>query len=253
MIFNPVTRIVFPVVSLIFAFCVLAFQHMENQEQSNEIMKQNRVTVIELFTSQGCSSCPPADELLSTVKDRNNVIALSYHVDYWNRLGWKDPYSNASNTSYQRRYANQLNSGVYTPQMVVNGKTEFVGSRKLSLKENLDRTSNVIALNSPKVQRSIDKMTFTYEVDLENNFDQFYALLVLDEHVTNITRGENSNRKLKNTNVVIQKVDLDKKSAKGSGAFMIPADSEAGASYRVAIIMQDKNLAIVGAGCSSLG
>ncbi|WP_194852124.1 DUF1223 domain-containing protein [Nonlabens antarcticus] len=253
MIFNPLTRIILPIVSLILAFSVLAFQHKENHKQSNEKQLQNGVTVVELFTSQGCSSCPPADELLATIKNEQNVIALSYHVDYWNRLGWKDPYSDADFSKYQRAYAKQLNSGVYTPQMVVNGQTEFVGSRKSSLQKSLKAKSNVTALKNPKVKRTANKMSFDYEIDMNKEFNFAYALLVLEEHITNVTNGENSNRKLKNTNIVLQKVDLNKKMAKGTGEFTIPANAETGATYRVAIIMQDKNLKILAAGCSSLG
>ena len=131
MIFKPMVRITVPILSLLLAFSILAFQHIDQVEQSNEKQIQNGVNVVELFTSQGCSSCPPADALLAQIKDDTNVIALSYHVDYWNYLGWKDPYSNKAYSAYQRSYAKELNSGVYTPQMVVNGSKEFVGSKVL--------------------------------------------------------------------------------------------------------------------------
>jgi hypothetical protein len=235
------------------AFSILAFQHIENHEQSNEKQLENGLTLVEMFTSQGCSSCPPADVLLAVVKNNDNVIALSYHVDYWNRLGWKDPFSDASFSKYQRTYASQLNSGVYTPQMVVNGVTEFVGSRKSSLENSLSKKSSIKALNNLTVKRAGDVMSFSYELDGDSNFDQGYALLVLDEHTTSVTRGENSNRELKNTNVVLQRIAIEKKDKIKSGEFRIPESSDKNAKYRIAIILQDEDLKVVSAGLSNLG
>jgi hypothetical protein len=253
MIFKPAARTIIPILSLLFAFSILAFQHTENNQQSNEKQLEYGLTLIELFTSQGCSSCPPADELLASVKNNDNVIALSYHVDYWNKLGWKDPYSDASFSAYQRKYASQLKSGVYTPQMVINGSSEFVGSRKSSLQQSLSNKSSVTALNKLTVKRSGKVISFSYELDGLTSFDNGYALLVLDEHTTNVTRGENSKRKLKNSNVVLQRVAIDKKAKDRSGAFTIPESTDTDAKYRVAIILQNKDLKVVSAGLSNLG
>ena len=86
-------------------------------------------TVLELFTSQSCSSCPPAEALLAELASQPGVLALGLHVDYWDRLGWKDPYSSAGYTARQRRYAALLDDdSIYTPELVVNGRTGVVGS-----------------------------------------------------------------------------------------------------------------------------
>src|SRR3954452_5453128 len=93
--------------------------------------KGKAFAVIELFTSEGCSSCPPADELVSRLLSENkqNIYILSFHVDYWNRLGWKDSFSDPAFSARQKQYANYLSlDGVYTPQIVVNGEHQFVGS-----------------------------------------------------------------------------------------------------------------------------
>src|SRR5947209_3544323 len=85
--------------------------------------------VVELFTSEGCSSCPAADETLAKVAREypENVYVLGFHVDYWDRLGWKDVYSSADYTNRQREYAQQFNlNSIYTPEVVVNGRVEFV-------------------------------------------------------------------------------------------------------------------------------
>lgn len=91
----------------------------------------SRPIVVELFTSQGCSSCPPADRLLGELAQRADVLALGYHISYWDHLGWKDPLSSEASTARQKAYAHRLSGGqVYTPQMVVEGTSEMVGSRR---------------------------------------------------------------------------------------------------------------------------
>ncbi|MEL7271947.1 MAG: DUF1223 domain-containing protein [Pseudomonadota bacterium] len=94
-------------------------------------MAESKLTgVVEMFTSQGCSSCPPADKLLEKYAARDDVLALSFHVDYWNYLGWQDTFSHAGFTERQYRYAASFKRrGVYTPQAVINGRTHVVGSR----------------------------------------------------------------------------------------------------------------------------
>jgi hypothetical protein len=88
-----------------------------------------RPVVVELFTSQGCSSCPPADALLGELAKKSDVLALGFHINYWDSLGWKDPLSSPGSTERQKTYARRLGDGrVYTPQMVVDGVSEMVGS-----------------------------------------------------------------------------------------------------------------------------
>jgi hypothetical protein len=90
--------------------------------------------VVELFTSQGCSSCPPADAYLGDLAKRDDILALGFHVDYWNYIGWTDPYSSKLATQRQQDYARAMNTNsVYTPQMVVNGVREGVGSDQAAI------------------------------------------------------------------------------------------------------------------------
>ncbi|WP_409561526.1 DUF1223 domain-containing protein [Hyphomicrobium sp. MC8b] len=98
--------------------------------------------VVELFTSQGCSSCPPADEVLKTLADDPSIIALSLPVDYWNYLGWKDTFASPRNTERQRNYARARGDGqIYTPQAVVNGEIPVNGSSKAAIEQAIDETS----------------------------------------------------------------------------------------------------------------
>ena len=95
-----------------------------------------RTTVVELYTSQGCNSCPPADAILGELAARDDVIALSFHIDYWDYLGWKDTFSSAESTKRQKQYAAFLGArGVYTPQMVIGGIAHAVGSRRARVEE----------------------------------------------------------------------------------------------------------------------
>ena len=95
---------------------------------------ERSLAVVELFTSQGCSSCPPADHVLGELAQERDIIALSYHVDYWDYMGWKDIFGSPENSQRQRVYAHRMKKkNVYTPQMVVNGKADVVGSRPMDV------------------------------------------------------------------------------------------------------------------------
>ncbi len=121
--------------SLLSGFAVMAVIRPRPQSASAGAGPTRTPVVVELFTSEGCSSCPPADDLLSRMVQQQpianvEVIALEEHVDYWNELGWVDPFSSREWTARQQVYAGVLGNGnAYTPQMVVDGKTEFVGSQ----------------------------------------------------------------------------------------------------------------------------
>src|SRR6266487_818356 len=130
--------------------------------------------VVELFTSEGCSSCPPADAVIAKLSEeyKCNVYVLGFHVDYWNHLGWKDIFSNAAYTQRQYRYGQifHLNS-VYTPQVVVNGKTEFVGSNENKLRNTITQELK----NSPTTNIELtaksnnNKINISYRVDKPSN------------------------------------------------------------------------------------
>ncbi|WP_108803145.1 thioredoxin family protein [Aquimarina sp. Aq107] len=172
----------------------------------------NSIVVMELFTSQGCSSCPPADELLDVINEKyknDNVYVLSYHVDYWNRLGWKDPFSTEEFSDYQRDYAQQFNSrSIYTPQLVVNGSEHFTGSnssKALAAIRNYSKSKTTNVIKFTNVERDTNTLKIDYGVQ-GDSFDQVTFALVVSERTTEIGRGENRNRSLKNTNIVASRL-----------------------------------------------
>jgi len=162
-----------------------------------------RPIMVELFTSEGCSSCPPADALLAELAKRPDVLALSFHVDYWDRLGWKDPYSSHEATERQNRYAKLLALPmVYTPQIVVDGKWEAVGSDRAEVERALD-----LARRDPaEVPVTLALDHGQAQVTLGPGSDRVAASVLLigfdRRHVTAVKRGENSGRTLAHVDVV---------------------------------------------------
>ncbi|SLN14796.1 DUF1223 domain-containing protein [Oceanibacterium hippocampi] len=159
------------------------------------------VTVLELFTSQGCSSCPPADALLNDLATRDGVLGLSFHVDYWDYIGWKDTFALAETTARQRAYGAALGASyVYTPQVVVGGRAHEVGSNRAGIERLIasdsDRTQSlgitariedgVLVLSLPPHEGG----AWLWQVDIDRN------------HEVAIQRGENSGRTVRYHNVV---------------------------------------------------
>ena len=162
--------------------------------------------VIELFTSEGCSSCPPADKLLETIDKEyagKNVLVLSYHVDYWNKLGWKDEFSNAENTARQNYYANhfRLNS-IYTPQAVVNGTTEFVGSDRNKMTNTIEQSKKINKTITLSASVDNNKVMVDYKVNDQSGGESMLIALVQKQATTEVKRGENGGRKLHHINIV---------------------------------------------------
>src|SRR5581483_3544951 len=160
-----------------------------------------RPVVVELFTSQGCSSCPPANAYLNEmVKQRRDVLALAFHVTYWDRLGWKDPFSLPTATDRQAVYGHRFGDGSYTPEIVVDGAAGMVGSDREqvgSAIENAKRNGQTAA--AINVARNGDGLS----IEVGAGSGQGRVLLVgFDrEHTTAIGRGENSGRTLVEANV----------------------------------------------------
>ena len=161
-----------------------------------------RPVVVELFTSQGCSSCPPANAYLNELsRDRRDILPLAFHVTYWDRLGWKDPFSLEVATQRQDRYGHRFGDGSYTPEMVVDGAAGMVGSARgdvASAIEKAKRTSRTAAAVS--VVRNGEQVSI--EVGSGSGNARVLLIGFDHEHSTAIGRGENSGRTLTEANVV---------------------------------------------------
>jgi hypothetical protein len=164
--------------------------------------------VMELFTSQGCSSCPPADDILGKYAEENDphIIPIAFHVDYWNRLGWKDPFSSSIYSQRQKDYAGKLGvSDIYTPQLIINGEKEMVGSDEEKIKATIINALNEkpsISINNESdiIAAGLIKSTYTVAGSLSNT--TLIALLVQHKKITTVKAGENNGATLANYNIV---------------------------------------------------
>lgn len=164
--------------------------------------------VVELFTSQGCSSCPPADKVFSKIVDRDDVIAIALHVDYWDYLGWKDEFADPSFTKRQRSYARAKGSRtVYTPQMIVGGRDHIVGTRPMELADLVQQHKSVPNPVKVTLQRDGDRVRIAASGDVGAGA-VVHILTYTPKATVNIRRGENAGRTLDYHNTVNKIVEL---------------------------------------------
>ncbi|MDG1335679.1 MAG: DUF1223 domain-containing protein [Tateyamaria sp.] len=158
--------------------------------------------VVELFTSQGCPSCPPADKLLHELAQRDDVIPLALHVDYWDYIGWKDEFSHPDYAKRQRGYAVQAKRrSVYTPQMIVNGVTDIVGARRMELSKAIAHHADLPSRVELSVNRSGSEILINAQ---PTNVDGPLIVRMLrytPQRSAHITRGENAGHTMLYANV----------------------------------------------------
>ena len=161
-----------------------------------------RPVVVELFTSQGCSSCPPANAYLNEMaRGRHDVLPLAFHVTYWDRLGWKDPFSLTEATERQDRYGHRFGDGSYTPEMVVDGASSHVGSYREEVGSAIDQAKrDSRTATAVSIAKAGDQLT----IDVGGGSGNAKVLLIGFDHnhETAIRRGENGGRTLEEANVV---------------------------------------------------
>lgn len=197
-------------------FVVLWSARAGASEQARERLSPNATksgVLVELFTSQGCSSCPPADRFLSELADRADleVIPLSFHVDYWNYIGWTDPFSSPRWSDRQRRYAKVFGGDrIYTPQIVVAGRWEGVGSQRQEISRLLERATAEPVLAQWNLSTELLSNGRLQLVLGANRLDpalrskklKCWVAIVESDLVTLVRSGENASKRLRNDRVV---------------------------------------------------
>lgn len=244
------------------------------EAESAQNVEGRKAVLVELFTSEGCSSCPPADDLLIHLEKTRpiegvEIIALSQHVDYWNRLGWADPFSSPEFSSRQNRYASVFrNDSIYTPQMVVDGHLEMVGSNsgkvQSAIRQAVQHPKAKIQVSQTESKASSEKITIQLSIHIEDlptisAGDRIDVMLAITESglLSNVSRGENAGRRIAHTAVVrklnhIASID----SAKGGFDKIVTAEIEKGWSrdnLRAVVFVQERHsMRVRGAAAVSL-
>ena len=197
---------------------------------------RQKVLLVELFTSEGCSSCPPADALLRRINGTEPspdelIVGISEHVTYWNSLGWSDPFSSSTYTDRQNFYATRFGlDSVYTPQMVVNGAEQFVGSDKASLAAALQKERSLpssvdLRILSMNIDGDFLNVGFSAAGDASAKGADIVAVLADDLVTSSVQRGENSGRTLSHVAVALSLQRVAKLQATATQAVRISLPS----------------------------
>lgn len=242
------------ILAVIAAVAILALSSFVYKYNSNPTSNNKGFAVIELFTSEGCSTCPPADAVVAKIEKESigkPIYILAFHVDYWNRLGWKDVFSSAAYSQRQNQYAHWLKlSSVYTPQIVVNGSTEFVGSEEGTLrnaiKTNLAKNAlTQISLNDITINQNKTELRYQTQGKIANSV--LFLAIVQKSAQTKVERGENSGRTLSHVQIVRAIESISLKSEQGSASIELPKGFNAHGSEVIAFVQNTSNGEITGA------
>ena len=167
-------------------------------------------SIVELFTSQGCSSCPPADALLGRLSADPALLALSFHVNYWNSIGWKDPFSSQVSTDRQYAYAHALGERtVFTPQLIVNGTRSLIGSQESEIRKEIAKATEATLPVSADLAKQADG-SFSLQLTGPAVAADVWEVRYVRRSVTKIRAGENGGRELETFNDVVQLHSLGK-------------------------------------------
>lgn len=250
---NLILLLLFPI---IFGMCSFNKEPDKSLGMGNKTanIENEPFAIVQLFTSQGCSSCPSADLLLEKVEkdyEGKNVFVLSYHVDYWNRLGWKDVFSKKEFSDLQYSYSTKFGgSSVYTPQAIVNGDVHFVGSSEAKMKSYLSKflktnSENTVLLSG--IKKNGNEITFNYKVEGNVSGKDLKIALAIQKKETNVKHGENSGRKLTSVNIVVEQLKISLNKTEGIVSIIIPELVENNDPLNLVAFVQSQNFDISGA------
>jgi hypothetical protein len=229
------------------------FSPKPNALSITRAQKPPGLAVVELFTSEGCSSCPAADDALVQLAGRypSDVYILGFHVDYWNNLGWKDPYSDAAFSDRQRRYGAVFGlRSIYTPEVVVNGEVEFVGSDRNRLVSSIEQQFQKQEFSTILLSARLESgRSFRVSYKTKPRTNSLLNIAVVQLHAqTDVKRGENAGRLLHHINIVRSFTTLPVAEEQGSIQVLLPIGLAPG-DCRVIAYLQDRNsLRVTGAG-----
>ncbi|WP_343615927.1 DUF1223 domain-containing protein [Flavobacterium sp.] len=226
---------------------IMLFLLMGNTIFAQSNSDKKGFALLELYTSEGCSSCPPADELSGRIQNElkdKNVYVLAYHVDYWDKQGWKDIFSNADYTKRQYDYAKFMGKDpIYTPQVIINGKIDYVGSQETSLRNGIKSAlvkpaSASVSLETNQIDNNL---SVNYSVEGTSKKSRLFIAVVQKEAKSNVKRGENANRVLTHYQIVrqLQSVDLNKVK-KGTATVHLPKNFNT-QDFEIIGFVQDMN------------
>ncbi len=211
------------------------------------------LTVVELYTSQGCNSCPPADAFLGELAERDDLLALSFHVDYWDYIGWKDPFASRAHSDRQRQYAARFGMRyVYTPQMVIDGVAQVTGSDRSAVLAGIKKAQGRDPVPVAIEATGSGSVTVTVGAGNAGGPADVWLVVFDREHATDVRRGENRGRNLRNFNVVRR---FERLATWHGEALTIPAAMSEGsvASDACGVIVQEQRSGhVLGAASLSL-
>lgn len=217
---------------------------------------QKPFALVELFTSEGCSSCPPADVLLSKTginaeKSGQNIFLLAYHVDYWNKGGWKDPFSKYQFTLRQENYSRVLpEKEMYTPQVVINGEKSFTGSKEDKMNDNIKQALAAI----PKIsiitsKDSIKNDTLYVHYKISNTDPNFVLRLALTESglISSVKKGENEGKVLNHDHVVKVFISVDTPGKEGQAKIFLKGNKLSEKNQLITFVQHKQSMKVLAA------